>query len=52
MTPPSGYTQTYDPDATVDNAHTVTVSEGQSYLLADFRLLPARRRRRHRQGLR
>ncbi|MCB0073919.1 MAG: DUF11 domain-containing protein, partial [Caldilineaceae bacterium] len=28
VTPPSGYTQTYDPDATVDNAHTVTVSEG------------------------
>ncbi|MCB0160443.1 MAG: DUF11 domain-containing protein, partial [Caldilineaceae bacterium] len=40
VTPPSGYTQTYDPDATVDNAHTVTVSEGQSYLLADFGYQP------------
>ncbi len=36
VTMPSGMTQTYDPDATLDNTHEVTVVDGDEYLDADF----------------
>jgi uncharacterized repeat protein (TIGR01451 family) len=39
-TTPAGYVQTGDPDATLDNAHTVTLTENQQYLTADFGYKP------------
>jgi len=39
-TTPSGYTQTYDPDASVDNMHTVSLALNQQYLTADFGYRP------------
>lgn len=37
----TGYTQTYDPDASVDNMHTVPLAENQQYLTADFGYRPS-----------
>jgi uncharacterized repeat protein (TIGR01451 family) len=39
--PLAGFTQTFDPDGTVDNQHPVTLSENQQYLIADFGYQPA-----------
>lgn len=39
-TTPAGYVQTGDPDGTRDNAHTVTLTQNQQYLTADFGYRP------------
>jgi uncharacterized repeat protein (TIGR01451 family) len=38
---PAGYTQTADPDGTVDNMHTVVLTTDEQYLAADFGYRPA-----------
>lgn len=39
-TTPAGYTQTGDPDASIDNIHTVSLATDQQYLTADFGYKP------------
>ncbi len=51
-TTPAGYTQSYDPDATLDNMHTVVLGLNQQYLTADFGYMPSGRGQHRRPGLR
>lgn len=40
VVPPAGSTQTGDPDAVIDNQHSIVLGEGEQYLTADFGYQP------------